>query len=167
MTFVSFVTLLFFIYIYRLSSVSISNLDDNKIYAPISGRVISIDSDGFKKEITIEVGFFDIHNLRSIEAGEVEVSHKRGINLPLGSLKAKMLNEKSTLKFKHTTLELYHATCNILNIENRQQVQKAENIGTFLKGEAVIKMDEKVQPLVTIGQKVESGETLIATIKKS
>ncbi|QKF81156.1 phosphatidylserine decarboxylase [Halarcobacter ebronensis] len=167
MTFVSFVALLFFIYIFRLKFVNLTNLNDNELYAPISGKVISIDRDGFNKVITIEVGFFDTHSLRSLENGKVEVSHKRGINLPLGSLKARLLNERTTIKFKNSTMQIYHSACNLLAIEKKDKLKKGEILGTFLKGEVTIKVTKNIELAVNIGDKVQSGETLLATLKKA
>ncbi|RXJ67000.1 hypothetical protein CRV08_11760 [Halarcobacter ebronensis] len=167
MTFVSFVALLFFIYIFRLKFVNLTNLNDNELYAPISGKVISIDRDGFNKVITIEVGFFDTHSLRSLENGKVEVSHKRGINLPLGSLKARLLNERTTIKFKNSTMQIYHNACNLLEIEKKDKLKKGEILGTFLKGEVTIKVAKNIELAVNIGDKVQSGETLLATLKKA
>jgi len=163
LAFLSFVALLSLIYIFRFKYVDINSLMDNGIYAPISGTISSIDSDGFKKTITIDVGLKDLHILRSPDTSKVKVIQKRGINLPLGTYKANKLNEKAIIQYDNMGMELISSLCNpSIQIEKKPTFKKGEKIGIFIHGKVIIALNKEMKTDLKIGQKLISGQTLIA-----
>lgn len=159
----SFLALLSFVYIYRFKFVNITSLDENFIYAPISGKVISIDSDGFKKSVTIEVSLCDSHILRSLKTSKIELIKKKGVNLPLGSYKAKKLNEQVIIKYDDITMRLISSICNpSINLEKKENFKQGEKITAFLQGQVIIdfKPEDKIE--ISLEDKVIGGETIIA-----
>ncbi len=164
-TFLSFVIAIFLVYIYRNKTINIESLDKNKIYAPISGTVTTIDIKDSKKSIYINVSLFDAHTLRALEASPVQIEYKRGLNLSLNTLKAKKLNETAIVKFENFTMQLISSIFNPqIDLIKKQKFEKGEKMGVFLHGEVIITFDSKIQTKVTIGQKVQSAQTIIAEL---
>lgn len=167
MTLLSFVAFLFLIYAYRYKYIDINTLSKDKVYAPISGKITAIDIKDFKKSIYINVSLCDSHILRSCDGGKCTISFKRGLNLLLTSYKAKQLSNTLRIKFKHSTMEIFSSMCNdSLAIPKKSELQKGEKLGTLLHGEVVLTIDEKYNCDVFIGQKIESGMTVLATLQK-
>jgi hypothetical protein len=164
LAFLSFVALLFSIFIYRFKYIDITALEKDKIYTPVSGKISSIDSDGFKKSITIDVGLCDLHILRSLEDAEVKITQKRGINLPLGTYKAKKLNEQILIEYDKISMEILSSLCNpSIKIEEKTSFKKGEKIGMFFHGKVIVHLDKDMQVKVKLGEKLISGKSVIAT----
>lgn len=51
MTFVSFVALALFVFVYRFNSIDVHSLEKEKIYAPISGKISAIDTQDLKNNL--------------------------------------------------------------------------------------------------------------------
>jgi hypothetical protein len=49
-----------------------------------------------------------------------------------------------------------------IEIEKKDEFIKGEKIGTFLNGQVIITLDESYETDLKIGQKVESGITILA-----
>ncbi len=167
LSFISFVIFAFFIYSYRYKYIDIRTLKEDKIYAPISGKVAAIDSKDSKKSIYIDVSLCDSHILRSLDDGEAKVTINKGLNLSLGSYKAKNLNERAIIKYKNTSLELYSSICND-NIEvlEKETFKKGEKLGVFVNGQVIVNIPENHESLVSIGDKLQSGVTVLSRVKK-
>ncbi|WP_321314282.1 phosphatidylserine decarboxylase [Halarcobacter sp.] len=159
----SFVALLFTIYIYRFKFIDIATLKNDEIYSPIDGKVISIDTNGFKKSITIDVSIFDSHILRSLGSSKVEISHKKGTNLLLDSYKAKKFNETFEIKYENMKMKLISSLFNpSLNIQKKENYKKGEKITTFIHGQVIINFESNIEINVSMNDKVISGKTVIA-----
>lgn len=168
LAFVSFATFAFLIYAYRYKYIDINALEEDKIYAPISGKVTAIDVKDFKKSIYIDVSLCDSHILRSLDNGNAEVSIIRGVNLPTSSYKSKKLNERATIKYENSSMKLFSSTCNdTINLIEKDIFTKGEKIGTFLHGQIIVTLDEKYQSTVSIGEEIQSGITVIGDVKKN
>ncbi len=164
-TFLTFAVMVFSIYLYRNKNIDIKTLKENEVYAPISGRVTTIDVKDFKKSIHIDVGLLDSHILRALESSKVQIEYKRGLNLSLNTLKAKNLNETAIIKSENLTMQLISSTYNSkIDLIQKESFEKGEKIGTFLNGKVIITFDSKIEVKVTIGQELQSGETIIAQI---
>jgi phosphatidylserine decarboxylase len=160
LAFLSFASVVFFIYAYRYKYIDVKTLKEDEVYAPISGRVSAIDIKDLKKKIYIDVSLCNSHILRSLDSGETKVSIKRGLNLCASSFKSKKLNEKASIEYKNSSLELLSSVFNdSINID--------EKIGTFLQGQVVVVLDKDYESTITIGQKVESGQTVLARVKNN
>lgn len=163
---VSFAIFLILIYIFRYKYIDFNSFDENKIYAPISGKVSAIDVKDFNKTIHIDVALTDSHILRNLENGEIKLSFQRGLNLFLGSFKSKKLNENATLTYKNSKMRLYSSLCNSsIELEKVNELKKGEKIGVFLHGQVIIDFDDSYTLDVNIGQEIKSGETIIASKK--
>lgn len=164
LTLISFVIFVFLIYIYRYKYLDINKFDKNSIYAPISGVVTAIDVDGFKRVIHINVSLFNSHILRSLDNGKADIFIKRGLNIFLSSYKSKKLNEKAILNFKNGSVELISSLFNeTIKIDSKAEFIKGQKIGTFLHGEVLVTLNDEFECKTKIGEKVQSGITILGT----
>ncbi len=163
LVFISFASFIFFIYAYRYKYIDLNTLEKNKIYAPISGKISAIDVKDFKKIIYIDVSLCDSHILRSLDSGLTKTQIRYGLNLVLSSLKAKKLNSQAIFEYKDTRMQIVSSLFNdSIEIEKKDEFIKGEKIGTFLNGQVIITLDESYETDLKIGQKVESGITILA-----
>lgn len=166
LAFVSFAAFTFLIYAYRYKYLDIKALEEDKIYAPISGKVSAIDVKDFKKSIYIDVSLCNSHILRSLDSGEAKVSIIRGVNLSTSSFKSKKLNERATIEFENSSMELFSSTCNdSINILNNSTFKKGEKLGTFLHGQVIVNLNSDYETTIKIGDTLESGITQVAKKK--
>ncbi len=161
LSFVFFALTLWFIFIYR-NNRFIKNYEEEDIVSPISGRISSIDIKKDKKLIYIDVSLLDNHILRAVKSGDFTVETTRGTYTLLDSLKAKKLNEKIEIKYKDIKVELIASL-----FSNRTEIfetsaLKGDKLAVFLNGQVVIELDNSKELLVNIGNKLNSGKTVIA-----
>ncbi len=162
LAFISFAVVLVFVFLYRNNTLKI-NSSSTEILSPISGIVSAIDVKDKNKLIHIDVSLCNSHILRALEDGKFEVTNKRGLNLPLATFKAKVLNEKAKIEFENTSLELISSMCNS-NIDIKENINslKGDRIGVFLQGQIIVTLKSELELSVKIGDKVESGISVIA-----
>jgi len=162
LAFISFALILIFIFLYRNNTLKIDSKPED-ILSPISGRVSAIDIKDGNKLVYIDVSLCDSHILRALEDGEFKVTNKRGLNLPLSTFKAKVLNEKATIEFENSSLELISSMCNsTINIVENTDLLKGDRIGVLLQGQVIITIKPELELQSKIGDKVESGISVIA-----
>ncbi|MCP4969806.1 MAG: hypothetical protein GY932_04300 [Arcobacter sp.] len=162
LTFVFFVLTLALIFIYRNNTFK-NNSKSSDIISPISGEIIAIDSKDNKKHLYIDVNLLDIHILRALEDGKFNVSYKRGLNLILSSLKAKHLNENVIIDFENSSMQLIPSIYNPkIEINQNTDLKIANIIGIFVQGQIIITLKNDLLPLVKIGDRIESGITVLA-----
>ena len=160
--------MLFFIYLFRFKYIDISTLKDNEFYSPVSGTISSIDTDGYKKTVTIDVGIFDPHIVRSLDNSKIKVIKKRGLNLPLGTYKSSKLNEQLIIKYNLVSMKLLSSLFNpSLKIDEKNSFKKGEKIGMFFHGKVIVNLDESLEIKVNLKEKVITGKSIIATFKEN
>jgi biotin carboxyl carrier protein len=162
LAFTAFVLILIFVFVYRNNTLK-NHSKQSDIVAPISGTVSAIDVKDNKKHIYIDVSICDTHILRSLEDGEYKVSYQRGLNLVLSTFKAKLLNEKTTVAFENSSMQLISSMCNPkVEINQNSSLQVSERIGSFLQGQVIVTLNSELVPLVKIGDKLQSGITVLS-----
>lgn len=163
LAFSAFVLTLVFIFVYRNNTL-INNSKSSDVVAPISGTISAIDVKDGKKHIYIDVSICNTHILRSLEDGEYKVSYKRGLNLVLSTFKAKLLNEKTTISFENSSMQLISSMCNPqVKINDNTNLKVSERIGSFLQGQIIVTLNKELTPEVKIGDKLQSGITVLST----
>ena len=155
--------------------------DDNYLVSPADGEVIKVEEvDGPKevglenqkfKKISIFMNVFDCHVNRTPCSGTVEeILYKSGKFLNASFDKASEDNERNYYKIKD------NAGNNIIVVQiagliarrivcetnNGQTLSQGERIGMIRFGSRADVYYENYEPLVKIGQKTISGETLLA-----
>ena len=155
--------------------------DDNYLVSPADGEVIKVEEvDGPKevglenqkfKKISIFMNVFDCHVNRTPCSGTVEeILYKPGKFLNASFDKASEDNERNYYKIKD------NAGNNIIVVQiagliarrivcetnNGQTLSQGERIGMIRFGSRADVYYENYEPLVKVGQKTISGETLLA-----
>ena len=155
--------------------------DDNYLVSPADGEVIKVeDVDGPKevglenkrfKKISIFMNVFDCHVNRTPCSGTVkEILYKPGKFLNASFDKASEDNERNYYKIKDThgndiivvQIAGLIARRIVCETKNNQELNQGDRIGMIRFGSRADVYYENYDPLVKIGQKTISGETLLA-----
>ena len=155
--------------------------DDNYLVSPDDGEVIKVEEvDGPKevglenkkfKKISIFMNVFDCHVNRTPCAGTVEdILYKPGKFLNASFDKASEDNERNYYKIKDTSgnniivvqIAGLIARRIVCETNNGQTLSQGERIGMIRFGSRADVYYENYEPLVKVGQKAISGETLLA-----
>ena len=155
--------------------------DDNYLVSPADGEVIKVEEvDGPKevglenikfKKISIFMNVFDCHVNRTPCAGTVEeILYKPGKFLNASFDKASEDNERNYYKIKDTSgnniiivqIAGLIARRIVCETNNGQKLSQGERIGMIRFGSRADIYYENYEPLVKVGQKAISGETLLA-----
>ena len=155
--------------------------DNNYLVSPADGEVIKVEEvDGPKevglenkkfKKISIFMNVFDCHVNRTPCSGKVEgILYKPGKFLNASFDKASEDNERNYYKIKDINgndiivvqiagLIVRRIVC---ETDNNQELNQGDRIGMIRFGSRADVYYENYEPLVKIGQKTISGETLLA-----
>ena len=155
--------------------------DDNYLVSPADGEVIKVEEvEGIKelglenkrfKKISIFMNVFDCHVNRTPCAGQVEeILYKPGKFLNASFDKASEDNERNYYKIKDThgnniivvQIAGLIARRIVCETNKNQELKQGERIGMIRFGSRADVYYENYVPLVKIGQKAISGETLLA-----
>ena len=155
--------------------------DDNYLVSPADGEVIKVEEvDGLKevglenkrfKKISIFMNVFDCHVNRTPCSGKVEeILYKPGKFLNASFDKASEDNERNYYKLKDTNgnniivvqIAGLIARRIVCETNNGQELNQGDRIGMIRFGSRADIYFENYEPLVKIGQRTISGETLLA-----
>jgi len=155
--------------------------DDNYLVSPADGEVIKVEEvDGPKevglenqkfKKISIFMNVFDCHVNRTPCAGKIEeILYKPGTFVNASLDKASEDNERNYFKIKDTdnndiiVVQIAGLVARRIVCESNkdQELKQGERIGMIRFGSRADVYYENYQPLVKVGQKAISGETLLA-----
>jgi len=155
--------------------------DENYLVSPADGEVIKVEEvDGPKevglenkkfKKISIFMNVFDCHVNRTPCSGTVEeILYKPGKFLNASFDKASEDNERNYYKIKDSTgnniivvqIAGLIARRIVCETNNGQTLSQGERIGMIRFGSRADVYYENYEPLVKVGQKTISGETLLA-----
>ena len=155
--------------------------DDNYLVSPADGEVIKVEEvDGPKevgldnkrfKKISIFMNVFDCHVNRTPCSGKVEeILYKPGKFFNASLDKASEDNERNYYKLKDKSgndiivvqIAGLIARRIVCETDNGQELNQGDRIGMIRFGSRADIYYENYEPLVKIGQKTISGETLLA-----
>jgi phosphatidylserine decarboxylase len=155
--------------------------DDNYLVSPADGEVIKVEEvDGLKevglenkrfKKISIFMNVFDCHVNRTPCSGKVEeILYKPGKFLNASFDKASEDNERNYYRLKDQNgndiivvqIAGLVARRIVCETNNGQELKQGDRIGMIRFGSRADVYYENYEPLVKIGQKTISGETLLA-----
>ena len=155
--------------------------DDNYLVSPADGEVIKVEEvDGPKevgldnkkfKKISIFMNVFDCHVNRTPCTGKVEeILYKPGKFFNASLDKASEDNERNYYKLKDKSgnniivvqIAGLIARRIVCETDNGQELNQGDRIGMIRFGSRADVYYENYEPLVKIGQKTISGETLLA-----
>ena len=155
--------------------------DDNYLVSPADGEIIKVEEvDGPKelglenkkfKKISIFMNVFDCHVNRTPCDGKIsEILYKPGKFLNASLDKASEDNERNYFKIKDNqnndivVVQIAGLVARRIVCESNkdQQLKQGDRIGMIRFGSRADVYYENYQPLVKVGQKAISGETLLA-----
>ena len=155
--------------------------DDNYLVSPADGEVIKVEEvDGLKevglenkrfKKISIFMNVFDCHVNRTPCSGKVEeILYKPGKFLNASFDKASEDNERNYYRLKDQNgndiivvqIAGLVARRIVCETNNGQELKQGDRIGMIRFGSRADVYYENYEPLVKIGQRTISGETLLA-----
>ena len=155
--------------------------DDNYLVSPADGEVIKVEEvDGLKevglenkrlKKISIFMNVFDCHVNRTPCSGKVEeILYKPGKFLNASFDKASEDNERNYYKLKDQSgndiivvqIAGLIARRIVCETNNGQELNQGDRIGMIRFGSRADVYYENYEPLVKVGQRTISGETLLA-----
>ena len=155
--------------------------DDNYLVSPADGEVIKVEEVDGPKELGLEnkrfqkisvfMNVFDCHVNRTPCAGKIEeILYKPGKFLNASLDKASEDNERNYFKIKDNqnndivVVQIAGLVARRIVCESNkdQQLKQGDRIGMIRFGSRADVYYENYQPLVKIGQKAISGETLLA-----
>ena len=155
--------------------------DDNYLVSPADGEVIKVEEvDGLKElglenkkfnKISIFMNVFDCHVNRTPCTGQVEeILYKPGKFLNASFDKASEDNERNYYKIKDNhgndiiivQIAGLIARRIVCETNKNQEIKQGDRIGMIRFGSRADVYYENYEPLVKVGQKAVSGETLLA-----
>ena len=155
--------------------------DDNYLVSPADGEIIKVEEvDGPKelglenkkfKKISIFMNVFDCHVNRTPCGGKIEeILYKPGKFLNASLDKASEDNERNYFKIKDTqnndivVVQIAGLIARRIVCESNkdQELKQGDRIGMIRFGSRVDVYYENYEPLVKVGQRAISGETLLA-----
>ena len=177
---IGFVLTIWVYYFFRDPDRIIIN-DDNYLVSPADGEVIKVEeADGPKelglenkkfKKISIFMNVFDCHVNRTPCSGKIEeILYKPGKFVNASLDKASEDNERNYYKIKDShgndvvVVQIAGLVARriVCEVEQGQELKQGERIGMIRFGSRADIYYENYEPLVKVGQKAISGETLLA-----
>lgn len=153
---------LFVGYVFRNSSRYIHE-NSKSVLSPIDGKVIAIDTINGKTKIYCKVSLCGDHTVRAPFTSSINIKKfQHGVNLHPNSEKAKLLNEQIVVKFDDLKIRFISGLCNItLQKPEAQSYQQGDSVFTFVDGMVVITIKNTNKLLLTVGEKLLSGQTIL------
>ncbi len=155
--------------------------DNNYLVSPADGEIIKVEEVDGPKELGLEnkkfnkisvfMNVFDCHVNRTPCAGKIEeILYKPGAFVNASLDKASEDNERNYFKIKDTdnndiiVVQIAGLVARRIVCESNkdQELKQGERIGMIRFGSRADVYYENYQPLVKVGQKAISGETLLA-----
>ena len=155
--------------------------DNNYLVSPADGEIIKVEEVDGPKELGLEnkkfnkisvfMNVFDCHVNRTPCAGKIEeILYKPGIFVNASFDKASEDNERNYFKIKDTdnndivVVQIAGLVARRIVCESNkdQELKQGDRIGMIRFGSRADVYYENYQPLVKVGQKAISGETLLA-----
>jgi hypothetical protein len=160
------------LWIYR-NNFSIINNPENlsdTIYAPIDGKIASIDKSDGKQKVYIDVNLCGSHILRAPNSGLYTIDYLvNGLNLSSWTFKSRSLNSKAIISFKEASddvvkMEIVSGFCGskIELYPDNKELTTREPIGVFVQGTIILEVPATYEIKSYIGDKVTGGISVIA-----
>ncbi|MDD3817627.1 MAG: phosphatidylserine decarboxylase [Thiovulaceae bacterium] len=171
--FLSFVAILFFIYVFRNPERMIPSYEPQSVTSPVDGMVVSIDEiedAEYKYAIKIESSYFDVALLRAPLSGTIEIlEEQKGAALPLQDSLAEKLNTKATLLFTNATdnkVKVSHLLKRsfddiALNTIQSKNLLQGARYGSMINGVTTLYLPENFRINIDVGMQILASDTLV------
>ncbi len=158
--------LLFVVWFFR-DPTRVTPADPDLLVSPADGRIIRSDAES----ISIFMNVFNVHVCRTPAAGVVEsVVHHPGRFLAAFKDEAPLENERTVIvvaegkfRLEFTLIAGLIARRIVCRVRSGQKLERGQRVGLIRFGSRVdVALPEGTRPVVTIGDRVQAGETVIA-----
>jgi phosphatidylserine decarboxylase len=138
-------------------------MNKNNILSPVDATIQAIDIVKGKYKIYCDVGLCDGNSLLAPIDGSINIKfHTQGLNLSSHTYKAQILNNRATIKFNNLSLKLLAGVCSRkIKLYKKEKIKQCEAFGKFYNGIAIIKVSNKTDLSIQIGDKIKAGQTII------
>lgn len=174
LSFIAFLAMAFFLFIFRNPERELLNFEENSIVSPVDGRVNSIEelSDSeYAYKIEIESSYLDVSLLRTpINATLESICFKNGTRVASTSRLFKSTNENvqlllvdnnaNRIKIEHILAQSVAPLS--VDVIKSQHLSKSSRYGLMLCGVTYIYLPHNVRINVNIANEVKASQTLIA-----
>jgi len=171
--FISFITVLALIFIYRNPERMSPILEVKSVVSPVDGTVISIEeleNSEYAYKIEIDSNYFDVSLLRSpLSAAVKSVELMRGARLSKDSPLAKELNERveivfedsfeNSVKIKHMLKQSFDRIK--VDLNTKQNTIQGARYGLMINGITTIYLPQNFRVNLSIGQEVNASQSLV------
>lgn len=162
--FVFFISLVFWIILFRNPERNALHLSENAILAPIDGIVTDISSKAEVCQITIKNKLFDVGVIRSpqhIQAHTLLETH--GIPLFFSSKKI-FFNSEIIFSFGENKMTLRPQIFHLPPLyPSLNELERGERMG-FMKGEIILEI-KKIETKLNVGDRVKGGESVLGYLQ--
>ena len=172
--FLSFATLVFFIFIYRNPERENILYQENSVVSPTDGKVIAIDElkndSKYAYKITIDNTYLDTSLLRVPFTGLVSfIRNEKGARVASKSSLFGKINENSEIVFQDTNkneLKVVHTlkqsvTPLAVDLINNQKLLQGSRYGVMVNGITTIYLPQTFRVNLSVGAEVKASQTLV------
>lgn len=171
--FFSFITTLFFLYVFRNPERLIPNYKSLSVVSPVDGTVLSIEElteSEYAYKIEIQSNYFDVSVLRVPMSSSLnEIKIKKGARLSALSSLSKLINENAELVFEDANsnkVKVVHLVSQSfdgikLDAIKAQNFSQGARYGVMLKGITTIYLPQNFRLNIGVGNKISGSETLV------
>jgi len=171
--FISFITIIFFIFIFRNPERVISTFEEASVISPVDGTVNSIEElkdSEYAYKLEIEAKCSNIGLLRIPLSSTVDtIKIQRGARVSKKSLLFKDINENIVLTFKDTnnnSIKVEHRLKQSfkaidLNIIKSQKVQQGTRYGFMVNGITTLYLPKNFRMNLNVGAEIKAAESLV------
>ena len=176
--FISFLALLFFIFVYRNPERLAANFQENSVVSPVDGIVISIeeiDDKEYSYKIEIESSYFNVSFLRApLNASLKSVHKKSGARLPKFDELARKINENTELIFEDNQknkVKIIHMAKQsfdgiTIGVTEGQNVLQSSRYGLMVNGLTTLYLPQNFRLNISVGNELLASESLIGYFSK-
>lgn len=171
--FFSFLTLIFFIFVYRNPERMIPNFEQMSVVSPVDGVVLSIEeleNKEYAYKIEINSSYLNVSLLRAPLSSSVEnINIKHGARLSQTSLLSRDINERVELIFQDThenKIKVSHILKQSfddikLDVITKQNLVQGSRYGLMVNGITTIYLPQNFRVNVSIGQELNASQSLV------
>ncbi|EDZ63282.1 phosphatidylserine decarboxylase [Sulfurimonas gotlandica GD1] len=171
--FLSFLTLLFFVFVYRNPERMLPNLEQMSVVSPVDGILLSIEEvegEEYAYKLEVNSSYLNVSLLRAPLSSAIEnINFKHGARLSHASPLSREINERVELIFKDThdnKVKVSHILKQSfdeikLDVITKQNLVQGSRYGLMVNGITTIYLPQNFRVNVSVGQELNASQSLV------
>ncbi|WP_372999721.1 phosphatidylserine decarboxylase [Sulfurimonas sp.] len=171
--FFSFLTLIFFIFVYRNPERMIPNFEQMSVVSPVDGVLISIEeleNEEYAYKLEINSSYLNVSLLRTPLSSKIEtIDIKHGARLSQLSPLARDVNERVEVVFQDShenNVKVSHMLKQSfddikLDVITKQNLVQGSRYGLMVNGITTVYLPQNFRVNVSVGQELNASQTLV------